>query len=159
FVRRDRREGFGAGIGDRAPRNCPQHVKRICIMRICIILNIVVARAIGGNLDEKSIPWIFVRSETPYRTAGRSSYGRRTPLHGRCRRWTKYGIGAAADSEGAGRQPDDPSKSCAGKAAVLGPAFVGTPRGRLRVVPSSPNRLREGPRPFARPDGHRLGPP
>src|SRR5207249_5528697 len=32
--RRDRREGFGAGIGDRAPRNCPQHVKRICIMRI-----------------------------------------------------------------------------------------------------------------------------
>src|SRR6266704_6014346 len=118
---------------------------------------IVVARAIGGNIDEKSIPWIFVRSETPYRTAGRSSYGRRTPLHGSCRRWTKYGIGAAADSEGAGRQPDDPSKSCAGKAAVLGPAFVGTPRRSLRDVPSSPKRLCGGPRPVARRDGHRPG--
>jgi len=55
---------------------------------------------------------------------------------------TKYGIGAVADSAGAGRQPTTPAKVALGK-LLFWTAFVGTPRRSLRDVPSSKNGYAE----------------
>jgi len=67
----------------------------------------------------------------------------RTPLHGGCRRWTKYGIGAVADSAGARETTRRPQQKLRWETAVLGPAFVGTPRRSLRrraIIPKTAMR-------------------